>query len=54
MKTLSLAGAVIMPASPGFYNQPHTIDELYDFMVDRVFMHAGIDQRIITPWAQSE
>ena len=33
MLTLSQAGAVIMPANPGFYQQPQSIDDLVDFMV---------------------
>ena len=36
MKTLTLAGAVICPASPSFYSNPHTIDELVMTVVDRI------------------
>lgn len=50
MKHLTLAGAVIMPASPGFYRHPKTIDDLYDFMADRILQHLGFKQRLIDPW----
>ncbi len=35
------AGATIMPASPGFYNQPEKIDDLVDMVVARVLDHLG-------------
>ncbi|REJ84642.1 MAG: UbiX family flavin prenyltransferase [Planctomycetota bacterium] len=36
MKTLSDAGAVILPAMPGFYHNPLTIHDLVDFVVTRI------------------
>ena len=36
MLKLSNMGAVILPASPGFYHQPQTIDDLVDFVVARI------------------
>ncbi len=36
MTRLARAGAVIMPASPGFYQDPQSVDELVDFMVQRI------------------
>jgi 4-hydroxy-3-polyprenylbenzoate decarboxylase len=51
MRRLTLAGAVIMPASPGFYHRPETLDDIYDFIVDRIFAHVGIEKRVIRPWA---
>ncbi len=36
MARLARAGAVILPASPGFYTRPKTLDDLLDFMVARV------------------
>lgn len=35
--TLSRAGAVILPAMPGFYAAPRTIDHLVDFVVMKIF-----------------
>jgi 4-hydroxy-3-polyprenylbenzoate decarboxylase len=41
MKTLTLAGAVICPATPSFYSNPKTIDELVLTVVDRIIGLAG-------------
>jgi 4-hydroxy-3-polyprenylbenzoate decarboxylase len=40
------AGATIMPASPGFYNQPETIDDLVDMVVARVLDHLGVEHSL--------
>ena len=39
MVTLSEAGAVVMPACPGFYQEPRSVNDLVGFMVDRVMQH---------------
>ncbi|MCC6442902.1 MAG: UbiX family flavin prenyltransferase [Armatimonadetes bacterium] len=39
MLALAQAGAVVMPAAPGFYRRPQTIDDLVDFMVSRIMNH---------------
>lgn len=36
LTTLAEAGAVIVPPSPGFYQHPQTLDDLVDFVVDRI------------------
>ncbi len=43
MKLLALAGAVICPASPSFYSNPKTIDELVMTLVDRIIALAGFE-----------
>lgn len=53
MLRLSRAGAVIMPAAPGFYHRPATVSDLVDFMVARVLEHLDIDQRLLPPWGGS-
>lgn len=40
---LAQAGAVVMPASPGFYHDPRTIDDLLAFVTQRVFDHLGLE-----------
>lgn len=50
MRKVTLAGGVILPASPGFFHHPRGIVDLLDFMVDRVFLHLGFAQRIIAPY----
>ena len=41
MRTLTLAGAVICPASPSFYSNPSSIDDLVMTVVDRIIDLAG-------------
>ena len=50
MLKLSRMGAVIMPANPGFYWKPETIDELIDFMVARVLDHLNIEHQLTARW----
>jgi 4-hydroxy-3-polyprenylbenzoate decarboxylase len=42
LKRLSDAGAIILPASPGFYLKPKTVDDLVDFIVYRIMDEIGI------------
>jgi 4-hydroxy-3-polyprenylbenzoate decarboxylase len=44
MKTVTEAGGIICPASPSFYSQPKTIEELATTVVDRVIDLAGLKQ----------
>lgn len=50
MVTLREAGAVILPASPGFYHQPRTIGDLVDTVVERVMDQLGIEDANIKRW----
>ena len=50
MLSLSQQGVTIMPAAPGFYHQPTSINDLIDFMVGRVLDHLGIEQKIMPRW----
>lgn len=43
MKTLTLAGAIICPASPSFYSNPGTIDDLVMTVVERIIDLAGFE-----------
>lgn len=47
---LSNAGATIMPAAPGFYNKPESVDELVDFMVARIMDHLRLDNDLLPRW----
>ena len=51
MLRLSRAGAVILPASPGFYHRPSRIEDLVDFVVARVLDHLGVEHRIGARWS---
>jgi len=53
MLTLSQMGAVILPASPGFYHQPQSVDEMIDFVVARILDQLGVEQTLVPRWGQS-
>ncbi|MBA2683391.1 MAG: UbiX family flavin prenyltransferase [Gemmatimonadaceae bacterium] len=50
MLRLTRAGAVVLPASPGFYNSPRGIPDLIDFVVARVLDHAGVEHSLGKRW----
>ena len=50
MQKLTAAGATILPASPGFYHQPKSIDELIDFIISRILDHLKIDIELGPRW----
>lgn len=52
MLKLSQMGAVILPASPGFYHQPQTINDLVDFVVARILNQLGIEQVLLKRWGE--
>lgn len=53
MLKLVRLNTVIMPASPGFYHQPKSIDELVDFVVARILNTLGIEQDLLPAWGTS-
>jgi flavin prenyltransferase len=54
MRALTLAGATILPASPGFYHRPSTIDDLVDFVVARVLDQLGVEHGVGKRWRSGE
>jgi 4-hydroxy-3-polyprenylbenzoate decarboxylase len=52
MLRLTRAGAVVMPAAPGFYNRPTSIAQLVDFMVARVLDHLDVPQTLAPRWGE--
>jgi 4-hydroxy-3-polyprenylbenzoate decarboxylase len=50
MLKLSNMGVTIMPAAPGFYHNPKTIQDLVDFVVARILNHLDIPQTLVEPW----
>jgi 4-hydroxy-3-polyprenylbenzoate decarboxylase len=50
MLTISRAGGVILPASPGFYHRPTTVDELVDFVVQKILDRLGIPAELVRRW----
>ncbi len=52
MATVTRAGAIVMPAMPGFYNHPRTVDDLVDFMVGKALDHLGVEHRLMKRWGE--
>jgi flavin prenyltransferase len=50
MLRLTDAGAVVLPAAPGFYHQPQRIDQLVDFVVQRILDQLGVEVEIAPRW----
>jgi flavin prenyltransferase len=50
---LTRAGAVVLPAAPGFYHRPSSIDDLVNFVVARVLDHLGVEHDLVTRWKGS-
>jgi 4-hydroxy-3-polyprenylbenzoate decarboxylase len=50
MLRLTHAGAIVMPAAPGFYHRPASIDDLVNFIVARVLDHLGVAHRLVARW----
>src|SRR5690606_9571032 len=53
MLRLTRMGALIIPASPGFYHRPARIDDLVDFIVARILDHLQVPQTLMPRWGES-
>ncbi|HYA15207.1 MAG TPA: UbiX family flavin prenyltransferase, partial [Syntrophales bacterium] len=54
MLTAHQAGATIMPASPGFYHHPQSIDDLAAFIVGRILDHLKIEHSVSPRWGSPD
>lgn len=50
MLKLTHLGALVLPASPGFYHHPQSIKDLVDFVVARILDQLAIPQNLIARW----
>lgn len=50
MLTLHDAGAIVLPASPGFYSAPQSIAQLVDFVAAKVLDVLAVPHELITRW----
>ena len=50
MQAIHEAGAVVLPASPGFYHNPETIDDLVNFVVSRICDQLNITNELVGRW----
>jgi 4-hydroxy-3-polyprenylbenzoate decarboxylase len=53
MLKLTRMGAVIMPANPGFYFKPTSLDDIVDFMVARILDHLDIEHTLQARWGDA-
>ncbi len=54
MLTLTEAGAIVMPANPGFYHMPKTVEDIIDFMVARILDQLNIEHDLMNKWGDSK
>ena len=54
MLAVTRAGAVVMPAAPGFYHRPSEVSDLVDFVVARVLDHLGVSHGLAKRWGGAE
>ncbi len=47
---LAQAGATILPAMPGFYHQPQTLEDLVTFVVGKILDTLGVPHQLFQPW----
>ena len=52
MLKLSRMGAVILPANPGFYHKPQSLQDLVDFMAARILDQLGVPHRLMQRWGE--
>ncbi|MEY4588757.1 MAG: hypothetical protein RL497_833 [Pseudomonadota bacterium] len=53
MLKLTQMGAIVLPASPGFYQKPQSINDLVDFIVARILAQLGIEQTLLPAWGEA-
>lgn len=54
MAAAAEAGAVIVPAMPGFYAGPQTVDDLVDFVVGKVLDQLGVQHGLFRRWGEAD
>ena len=54
MTRLTRAGATILPAAPGFYHRPRSIEDLVDFVVARILDHLEVEHAVGRRWKSGE
>ena len=54
MKKVTEAGAVVLPAMPGWYHGVQSLDDLIDFIVARILDQFGLDNALISRWGEKE
>lgn len=52
MLALAEAGAVVLPAAPGMYHRPGSVQDMVDFVVARVLQTMGVEQKLVRGWRE--
>lgn len=50
MERITLAGGIVLPACPGFYHKPKSIQDLVDFVIGKVLDQFGIEHSLFRRW----
>lgn len=50
MLKLARLGAIVLPAMPGFYHRPRTVEDLVDFVVGKVLDRLDVDHELFRRW----
>jgi flavin prenyltransferase len=50
MTAVTRAGAIVLPAMPGWYHKPRSLDELVDFVVARICDQLGVEAELMNRW----
>lgn len=53
MLALARMGAVILPANPGFYHHPQSVEALVDFIVARILDQLGVAHSLMARWGET-
>jgi 4-hydroxy-3-polyprenylbenzoate decarboxylase len=54
MAAVTRAGAVVLPAMPGWYHQPRSLDDLVNFVVGRICDQLGLPNDLIRRWGAED
>ncbi len=49
---LARLGATILPASPGYYQKPETVEDMVEFVVARILDQLGVEQGLLPRWGE--
>lgn len=54
MLKLARLGVVILPANPGFYHHPQTVQDIVDFVVARILDQLGVPHALLPRWGEEQ